>query len=144
MEETERNDGFSRDDTEEFNKAWIHGRVITGMVQKTYIFGFLCFGFLPPGSGFLPPGLGSCPQVPGSYPQVKIYAHCSTSTTLLTGSGHDIQLISRVPPCSLKHLDTSCSLQHIDRSTICSGHVPPRTDDSYQLQSYVLPRLRAH
>ena len=40
MEETERNDGFSRD--EEFNKAWIHGRVITGMVQKTYIFGFLC------------------------------------------------------------------------------------------------------
>ncbi|KAF3597188.1 hypothetical protein DY000_02021768 [Brassica cretica] len=62
-------------------------------------------------------------------------------TTLLTGSSHDLQLISRVPPCSMKHLDTSCSLQHIDRSTICSGHVPPRTDDSYQLQSYVVPRL---
>ena len=42
MEETERSDGFSRDDTEEFNEAWIHGRVITGMVQKTCIFGFLC------------------------------------------------------------------------------------------------------
>ncbi|KAF2608050.1 hypothetical protein F2Q68_00043859 [Brassica cretica] len=45
----------------------------------------------------------------------KIYAHCSMSTTLLTGSGHDLQLISRVPPFSLKHLDTSCSLQHFDR-----------------------------
>ncbi|KAF3515684.1 hypothetical protein DY000_02059755 [Brassica cretica] len=71
--------------------------------------------------------------------QGKIYAHCSTSTTLLTGSSHDLQLISRVPPCSLKHLDTSCSLQHIDSSTICSGLVPPRTDDSYELQSYVPP-----
>ncbi|KAF3536203.1 hypothetical protein F2Q69_00023030 [Brassica cretica] len=69
---------------------------------------------------------------------MKIYAPCSTSTTLLTGSGHDLQLISRVPPCSLKHFDTSCSLQHIDRSTIYSGHVPPRTDDSYQLQSYAM------
>ncbi|KAF3502571.1 hypothetical protein F2Q69_00042777 [Brassica cretica] len=67
---------------------------------------------------------GSYPQAPGSYPRVcvpasrfqgKIYAHCSTSTTLLTGSGHDLQLISRVPSSSLKHLDTSCSLQHIDR-----------------------------
>ncbi|KAF2573895.1 hypothetical protein F2Q70_00002678 [Brassica cretica] len=38
--------------------------------------------------------------------------------------GQDLQLISRVPPCSLKHIDTSCSLQHIDRSTNCSGHVP--------------------
>ena len=76
--------------------------------------------------------------------QMKRYAHGSTSTTLLAGSGHDLQLISRVPPCSLKHLDTSCSLQHIDMSTICSSHVPPRTDDSYQLQSYVLPRLHAH
>ncbi|KAL0707188.1 hypothetical protein Bca4012_073614 [Brassica carinata] len=37
MEETERSDGFSRDDTEEFNEAWIHGRVITGMVQKTSV-----------------------------------------------------------------------------------------------------------
>ena len=46
------------------------------------------------------------------------------STTLITGSDHDLQLISRVPPCSLKHLDTSCSLQHIDRSTIGSDHVP--------------------
>ncbi|KAF3541553.1 hypothetical protein F2Q69_00022983 [Brassica cretica] len=76
--------------------------------------------------------------------QGKIYAHRSTSTTLLPGSGHDLQLISRVTPCSLKHLDTSCSLQLIDRSTICSGHVPPKTDDSYQLQSYVHPRLHAH
>ncbi|KAF3503527.1 hypothetical protein F2Q69_00042878 [Brassica cretica] len=76
--------------------------------------------------------------------QMKIYAHFSMSTTLLTGSGHDLQLISRVLPCSQKHIDTSCSLQHIARSTICSGHVPSRTDDSYQLQSYVLPRLRAH
>ncbi|KAG2314925.1 hypothetical protein Bca52824_018047 [Brassica carinata] len=29
MEETERSDGFSRDDTEVFNEAWIHGRVNT-------------------------------------------------------------------------------------------------------------------
>ena len=42
LEETERSDGFSRDDTEELNEAWIHGRVITGMVQKTCIFVFLC------------------------------------------------------------------------------------------------------
>ncbi|KAF3526593.1 hypothetical protein F2Q69_00047731 [Brassica cretica] len=76
--------------------------------------------------------------------QMKIYAHRSTFTTRLTGSCHDLQLISRVPPCSLKHIDTSCSLQHIDKSTICSGHVPSRTDDSYPLQSYLLPRLRAH
>ncbi|KAF2556617.1 hypothetical protein F2Q68_00017037 [Brassica cretica] len=68
----------------------------------------------------------------------------STSTTLFIGSGHDLPLISRVPPCLLKHIDAPCSLQHIDRFTICSDHVPPRTDDSYQLQSYVLPRLRAH
>ena len=27
MEETERSDGFSRDDTEEFIEAWIHGRI---------------------------------------------------------------------------------------------------------------------
>ncbi|KAF3602202.1 hypothetical protein F2Q69_00037729 [Brassica cretica] len=74
----------------------------------------------------------------------KIYTHCSTYTTLLTGSGDDLQLISRVPPWSLKHTETSCSLQHIDRSTICSSHAPLRTDDSYPLQSYVLPRLRAH
>ncbi|KAF3603692.1 hypothetical protein F2Q69_00036235 [Brassica cretica] len=46
--------------------------------------------------------------------QMKIYGHCSTSTTLLTGSGHDQQLISRIPPCSLKHIDTLCSLQRID------------------------------
>ncbi|KAF3578814.1 hypothetical protein DY000_02032113 [Brassica cretica] len=67
--------------------------------------------------------------------QMKSYAHGSTSTTPSVGSGHDLQLISRVPPCSLKHIDTSCSLQHIDRSIICSGHVPSRTDDSYPLQS---------
>uniref|UniRef100_M4DGJ1 Uncharacterized protein n=1 Tax=Brassica campestris TaxID=3711 RepID=M4DGJ1_BRACM len=49
------------------------------------------------------------------------------------GSGHDLQLIIRVPPCSRKHIDALCSLQHIDGFTICSGHVPSRTDDSYQL-----------
>ncbi|KAF3586871.1 hypothetical protein F2Q69_00029023 [Brassica cretica] len=74
--------------------------------------------------------------------QMKLHDHCSMSTTLLTGSGHDLQLISRVSPCSLKHIDASCSLQHNDRFTICSGHVPSRTDDSYQLESYVLPELR--
>ncbi|KAF3532034.1 hypothetical protein DY000_02039621 [Brassica cretica] len=42
--------------------------------------------------------------------QMKLHAHCSTSTTLLTGSGHDLQLISKVSPCSLKHIDASCSL----------------------------------
>ncbi|KAF3549818.1 hypothetical protein DY000_02007119 [Brassica cretica] len=84
-------------------------------------------------------------QIPAiTIKQIKIYAHCSTSTTLLTGSGHGLQLIRRVPSYSLKYIDTSCSLQHIDRSTICSGHVPPRTDDAYQPQSYVLPKLRAH
>ena len=51
--------------------------------------------------------------------QMKLYAHYCTSTTLLTGPGHDLQLISRVPPCSLKFVDASCS------------------------QSYVLPELRA-
>ncbi|KAF3568514.1 hypothetical protein DY000_02014400 [Brassica cretica] len=111
--------------------------------------------FRIPTPGFLPPGMGpyilvwvllpayrpsdlSCLRINENLPLI------STSTTLLTGSGHDLQPISKVPPCSLKHLDTSCSLQHIDKSTICSGHVPPRTDDSYQLQSYVLPRLCVH
>ncbi|KAF3552632.1 hypothetical protein DY000_02007638 [Brassica cretica] len=75
--------------------------------------------------------------------QMKLHAHCSTSTTLLTGTGHDLQLISRIPPCSLKYIDASCSLHHNDRFTVCSSHVPSRTDDSYQLQSYVLPELRA-
>ncbi|KAF3539198.1 hypothetical protein F2Q69_00023088 [Brassica cretica] len=75
--------------------------------------------------------------------KMKLHGHSSTSTTLLLGSGHDLQLISRVPPCSLKHIDTSCSLQHIDGSTICSGHAPPRTDDSYHLQSCVLPEPHA-
>ncbi|KAG2328262.1 hypothetical protein Bca52824_010990 [Brassica carinata] len=42
MGKTERSHRFSRDGTEEFNEAWMHGRVITGMVQKTCIFGFLC------------------------------------------------------------------------------------------------------
>ncbi|WZZ27569.1 hypothetical protein YC2023_010970 [Brassica napus] len=82
--------------------------------------------------------------IPAVINQMKIYGHCSTSTTLLTGSGHDLQLISRIPPCSLKHIDTLCSLQRIDRSTICFGHVPSKTDDSYPLQSYTLPRQRAH
>ncbi|KAF3551253.1 hypothetical protein DY000_02008196 [Brassica cretica] len=92
--------------------------------------------FLPSCPGFLPrvwvPSPGRQGKVPDlkdlllrhahdrlipavSINQMKIYAPCSTSTTLLTGSGHDLQLISRVVPCSLKHLDTSCSLQHIDR-----------------------------
>ena len=66
--------------------------------------------------------------------QMKIYAHYSTSTTLLTCSGHDLQLICRVPPCSLKHIDASFSMQHTDRSTICFGHVPSRTDDSCPLE----------
>ncbi|KAF3540825.1 hypothetical protein F2Q69_00024242 [Brassica cretica] len=74
---------------------------------------------------------------------MKIYAPYSTSTTLLAGSGHDLQLISGVPPRSLKHIDTSCSMQNVGRSTICFGHVPSRTDDSYHLQSYVLPEPRA-
>ncbi|KAF3611412.1 hypothetical protein DY000_02048812 [Brassica cretica] len=74
---------------------------------------------------------------------MKLHAHCSTSTALLTGSGHDLQLISRVPPCSLKHIDASCSLQHNDRFIVCSGHVPSRTYDFYQLQSYMLPELCA-
>ncbi|KAF3587588.1 hypothetical protein F2Q69_00027967 [Brassica cretica] len=52
--------------------------------------------------------------------QMMIYAHCSTSTTLLLGSVHDLQLISRVPPRSLKHIDASCSLQH----TTCLPSVP--------------------
>ncbi|KAG2251029.1 hypothetical protein Bca52824_081165 [Brassica carinata] len=63
--------------------------------------------------------------------QMKSYAHCSTSKTLLLGSGQDLQLIRRVLPCSLKHIDTSCSLQHVDGFTICFGHVPSRTDDPY-------------
>ncbi|WZZ89029.1 hypothetical protein YC2023_117608 [Brassica napus] len=75
--------------------------------------------------------------------KMKLHAQCSTSTTLLLGSGHDLQLISRVPPCSLKHIDTSCSLQYIDGSTIYSGHAPPRTDGPYHLQRYVLPELRS-
>ncbi|KAF2561004.1 hypothetical protein F2Q70_00016228 [Brassica cretica] len=33
MEETERSDGFNKDDTEEFNEAWRQGGVITGVVQ---------------------------------------------------------------------------------------------------------------
>ena len=42
MEETERSDRFSKDDTEKFNEAWRHRGVITEMVQKTCIFGFQC------------------------------------------------------------------------------------------------------
>ncbi|WZZ26591.1 hypothetical protein YC2023_009992 [Brassica napus] len=37
MKETKRSDGFSRDDTEEFIEAWIHGRVITGMGYKSIL-----------------------------------------------------------------------------------------------------------
>ncbi|WZZ70113.1 hypothetical protein YC2023_081483 [Brassica napus] len=94
------------------------------------------------GHGSLPPSLGPssvfwAKLIPTIIiNQMKIYSHCSTPITLLTGSGHDLQLMSRIPPCSLKHIYAPCSLQHIDRFTICSGDVPSRTDDSYQLQSY--------
>ncbi|KAF3564386.1 hypothetical protein DY000_02015795 [Brassica cretica] len=64
---------------------------------------------------------------------MKRYAHCITSTTLLVGSGHDLQLISGVPPCSLKHLDTSCSLQHIDR------YMPSSTRSNKESQQIFLP-----
>ncbi|KAG5378815.1 hypothetical protein IGI04_026657 [Brassica rapa subsp. trilocularis] len=45
MEETKRSDGFSRDDTEEFNEVWIHGRVITGMKHNSpmYFVFDLCY-----------------------------------------------------------------------------------------------------
>ncbi|KAF3599229.1 hypothetical protein F2Q69_00034889 [Brassica cretica] len=63
--------------------------------------------------------------------QMKSYAHCSTSTTPSVGSGHDLQLISRVPPCSLKHIDTSCSLQQIDRSkSHAAGNTSSRDDNT--------------
>ncbi|KAF3545826.1 hypothetical protein DY000_02006605 [Brassica cretica] len=102
-----------------------------------------CFSFRvpPPASGFMLRFQGPASGLGFGVLVGKIL---STSTTLLTGSGHDLQLISRIPPCSLKHIDAICSLQHIDRFTICSGHVPSRTYDSYQPQSYMLPRLRAH
>ncbi|KAF3595476.1 hypothetical protein DY000_02022374 [Brassica cretica] len=67
----------------------------------------------------------------------KIYAPCSTSTTLHTGPGHNLQHTDRDTPCSSKHIEAPCSLQHIDYSTTCSGHVPHRTDDSYHLQGHV-------
>ena len=81
--------------------------------------------------------------------QMKIYAHCNTSTTLPTGLGHDLQLISRVPACSLKHLDTSCSLQHIDRSTIFPAMCPleqmiPTNYKAPCFQGYVPIRSCAH
>ncbi|KAF2537181.1 hypothetical protein F2Q70_00012433 [Brassica cretica] len=91
--------------------------------------------------------------------QRKIYAHCSMSTTLLTGACHDLQLISRVPPCSLKHLahhahcSTStgmpsvpamCPIEQItptDYRAMCSqGYVPIRPCTHH---SPVLPRLCA-
>ncbi|KAF3486473.1 hypothetical protein F2Q69_00053330 [Brassica cretica] len=76
----------------------------------------------------------------------KIYAPCSTSTTLHTGPGHNLQHTDRDTPCSSKHIEAPCSLQHIDYSTTCSGHVPHITDDSYHLQGHVpiqvIDRLR--
>ncbi|KAF3534618.1 hypothetical protein DY000_02040780 [Brassica cretica] len=65
------------------------------------------------------------------------YALCSTPTTPHTGPGHDLQHTDRDTPCSSKHIEGPCSLQHIDYSTICFGHVPHRTDDSYHLQGHV-------
>ncbi|KAL0758613.1 hypothetical protein Bca101_074763 [Brassica carinata] len=65
------------------------------------------------------------------------YALCSTPTTPHTGPGHDLQLTDRDTPCSSKHIKAPCSLKHIDYSTICFGHVPHRTDDSYHLQGHV-------
>ncbi|KAF3505680.1 hypothetical protein F2Q69_00005708 [Brassica cretica] len=63
----------------------------------------------------------SKPKEGGGHPALELAnstaAKASTSTIPLTGSGHGLQLISRVLPCSLKHIDTSCSLQHIDKST---------------------------
>ncbi|KAG2247470.1 hypothetical protein Bca52824_087098 [Brassica carinata] len=67
------------------------------------------------------------------------YALCSTPTTPQTGPGHDLQHTDIDTPCSSKHIEAPCSLQHIDYSTICFGHVPYRTNDSYHLQ-----RPRAH
>ena len=72
------------------------------------------------------------------------YALYSTPTTPHTGPGHDLQHTDSDTPCSSKHIEDLCSLQHIYYSTICSGHAPPRTDGSYLLQSYMLPRSCAH
>ncbi|KAF3579563.1 hypothetical protein DY000_02030987 [Brassica cretica] len=36
MEETDRSDGFNKDDAEEFNEAWRHGGVITGVLEGTH------------------------------------------------------------------------------------------------------------
>ncbi|KAF2583528.1 hypothetical protein F2Q68_00004746 [Brassica cretica] len=68
-----------------------------------------------PRSGSLPPGLGptSSVRLPGR--------HVYNSTYWLRPRSPAHQ---QGPPCSLKHLNTSCSMQHIDRSTICFGHVP--------------------
>ncbi|KAF3487040.1 hypothetical protein F2Q69_00052734 [Brassica cretica] len=109
----------------------------------------------------LPPVTGPCPRVwdlpPSSRPsdflclkingnlpfirlipaittmKMKSYALCSTPTTPHTGPGHDLQLTDRDTPCSSKHIEAPCSLQNIDYSTICSDHVPPRTDARLQL-----------
>ncbi|KAF3540803.1 hypothetical protein F2Q69_00022568 [Brassica cretica] len=81
--------------------------------------------------------------------QMEIYTHCSTSTTLLTGSGHDLQLISRVPPCSLKHLDTSSLLQHIEDLPSVPAMCPLKqtTPTNYRAtcsHPYASTRLRSH
>ncbi|KAF3507727.1 hypothetical protein F2Q69_00007645 [Brassica cretica] len=113
-------------------------------------------GFLPLGPGSLPPGLGpasghgslSLSLGPSFVFQTKLipaittmkmtfYALCSTPTTPHTGPGHDLQLTDRDTPCSSKHIEAPCSLKHIDYSTICSGHVPPRTDVSKALSLFL-------
>ena len=76
--------------------------------------------------------------------KMKFYIHGSTSASPYNGSGHDHQLTDRDTPCSSKHIEAPCSLQHVDYSTICSSHAPPKTECSYYLQSYVLPRSCAH
>ncbi|KAF3578743.1 hypothetical protein DY000_02030682 [Brassica cretica] len=67
----------------------------------------------------------------------KTFSYESTPTTPHTGPGHDLQHTNRDTPCSSKHIEAPCSLQHINYSTICFGHVPHRTDDSYHLQGHV-------
>ncbi|KAF3597008.1 hypothetical protein DY000_02020547 [Brassica cretica] len=107
------------------------------------------------GHGSMPPSLDLPPSsrpsdfsfltINGNLPFIRLipaittmkmtsYALCSTPTTPHTSPGHDLQLTDRDTPCSSKHIKAPCSLKHIDYSTICFGHVPHRTDDSYHLQ----------
>ncbi|KAF2616529.1 hypothetical protein F2Q68_00040013 [Brassica cretica] len=77
-------------------------------------------GFLPPASRSLPPGLGPASgfRLPAR-PQLLILAQAKISSSsagspMLTEAHRRIMLIAAY-----------------DRFTICSGHVPSRTDDSY-------------